>query len=69
MERKRIILITILAVLAAIVVLQNTAQVETRLLFFTITAPRAVLLLGTLLIGFAIGVLVTRRYGASHRSS
>ena len=31
--------------------------VETNLLFLTVTMPRAALLFGTLIIGFAIGVL------------
>ena len=41
----------------SLVVLQNTQAVETNLLFLTVTMPRAALLFGTLIIGFAIGVL------------
>ena len=59
MQNFRHIIAVILAVLAAIIVLQNTETVETRILFITIAMPRAVLLTGTLLIGFAIGVLFT----------
>jgi uncharacterized integral membrane protein len=58
-SRARTIGIAILAVLAVVVVLQNTAEIETRFLFFSIRAPRAVLLTGTLFIGFALGVLAT----------
>jgi uncharacterized integral membrane protein len=47
----------IVALLIVIVVLQNTESVQTQLLFVSITMPRAALLFGTLLIGFALGVL------------
>jgi uncharacterized integral membrane protein len=49
----------ILALLGVILVLQNTAPVETQLVFATVTMPRAVLLLITLLIGFTSGVLAS----------
>jgi uncharacterized integral membrane protein len=42
-----------------IIVLQNTETVETRLLFWSISMPRAVLLLGTSLIGFAVGIIAS----------
>jgi uncharacterized integral membrane protein len=63
MSRARTIGIAVLVLLAVVVVLQNTAQVETRFLFFSLSAPRAVMLTGTLLIGFALGVLATWRHG------
>jgi uncharacterized integral membrane protein len=53
----------ILALLATVVLLQNTETVETRFLFLTISAPHSVLLLATLLIGFALGVILTLLYG------
>ena len=59
MERFRMISIGLLALLGVIIILQNTAPVETKLLFLTITMPRAILLMGTTLIGFALGVLVS----------
>ncbi|MFT4590138.1 MAG: putative membrane protein [Limisphaerales bacterium] len=49
----------ILAILCGIVVLQNTETVEARILFLSISMPRAFLLLGTTAIGLVIGVLVT----------
>ena len=52
-----------LAVLTIIIILQNTVPVETNILFMTITMPRALLLLGTLLTGFAIGVIVVFTWG------
>jgi len=59
MERFKIISIGILALLGVIIILQNTEPVETKLLFLSITMPRAILLMGTTLIGFALGVLVS----------
>jgi len=59
MKKLRLIVTLVLAVLVVIVVLQNTDAVETRLLFATVTMPRAVLLLTTVLIGFALGILTS----------
>ena len=59
MERFKMIAIAVLALLGAIIILQNTAPVETRFLFLSITMPRAILLIGTTLIGFALGILVS----------
>ena len=47
-----------LGVLALVVILQNTASVETKLLFVTITMPRAVLLATCVGLGFAAGYLL-----------
>ena len=49
--------IAVIVLIVLIVVLQNTQAVETKLLFLTVTMPNAALLFGTLIIGFAIGVL------------
>jgi uncharacterized integral membrane protein len=57
MNQLKVVVIAILAVVVVIVVLQNTQAVETKLLFLTLTLPNAVLLFGTLIIGFMIGVL------------
>ena len=46
-------------VLSLIVILQNTQPVETRFLFLRITMPNAILLGLTLLVGVAIGILMT----------
>jgi len=59
MERFKTILIAILALLGVIIILQNTTPVETKILFLTITMPRAILLMGTSLIGFSLGVLIS----------
>ena len=57
--RLRWIAIGILVLLIVVVVLQNTDTVDTKLLFVTVTMPRALLLVTTTLIGFALGVLVS----------
>jgi uncharacterized integral membrane protein len=56
-------LLAVLGLLVLIVVLQNTEEVETEILFVSVTMPKAVLLFGTLLIGFAMGVLTAGRIG------
>lgn len=58
MKKAKTIFTLILLGIGAIIVLQNTATTETNILWYTITMPRAVLLVVTALIGFAIGVIV-----------
>ncbi|MHC4846066.1 MAG: LapA family protein [Planctomycetota bacterium] len=60
-KRPRVVLGVLLAVLTIITVLQNTEDVSTRILFFTVTMPRAVLLFVTLLVGFILGMVVATR--------
>jgi uncharacterized integral membrane protein len=57
MNKLKLVAIAVTSLLVLIVVLQNTQAVETHLLFLTVTMPNAALLFGTLIIGFAIGVL------------
>jgi uncharacterized integral membrane protein len=59
MERFKLISTAILALIGVIIILQNTEPVETKLLFFSITMPRAILLMATTFIGFSLGVLVS----------
>ena len=56
-NKMKFVAIAVIALVVVIVVLQNTQAVETKLLFLTVTMPNAALLFGTLIIGFAIGVL------------
>ena len=56
-NRIKIIGAAVAALLVLIIVLQNTEAVETKLLFITLTMPRAALLFGTLIVGFALGLL------------
>ena len=48
------------AVLLIIVILQNTAEVNTEILFFDVPMPHAVLLFTTAALGFVVGVLFQR---------
>ena len=57
MNKLKVIAIAVIVLVTLIVVLQNTQAVETKLLFVTLTLPNAALLFGTLIVGFAIGVL------------
>ncbi|MFC1837257.1 lipopolysaccharide assembly protein LapA domain-containing protein [Thermodesulfobacteriota bacterium] len=59
MEKFKLISTIVLTLLGVIIILQNTEPVETKLLFLSITMPRAILLMGTTLIGFALGILVS----------
>ena len=59
MQHAKLITTLTLSLLILIVVLQNTEPVVTKILFLSITMPRAVLLFGTTMIGFALGVLVS----------
>lgn len=65
MNKLKVIAIAILALLAVVVVLQNTQAVETKLLFVTLTMPNAALLFGAMVIGFGIGVLTAGRIVSS----
>jgi uncharacterized integral membrane protein len=57
LNKLKIVGIAVVVLLVVVMVLQNTQVVETNLLFLTVTMPNAALLFGTLIIGFAIGVL------------
>ena len=57
LKRLKLIAVAVLVLLVLIVVMQNTEAVETRILFVTITMPRAVLLFGTLVAGFVLGIV------------
>lgn len=57
MNKLKIVGIALPVFIVVVVVLQNTQTVETKLLFLAVTMPNAALLFGTLIIGFAIGVL------------
>ena len=61
MKRLKLFGILTLVILVLIVILQNTEEVRTNLLFMEVTMPRALLLLVTLLIGLVVGILVARR--------
>jgi len=57
MAKLKIASVAILAALLAIVIVQNTESVETKLWFWTLSMPRAALLFLHVLVGFVIGLL------------
>ena len=57
MQRAKQIFIAVAALLGIIIILQNTASVQTNILFMKVIMPRAVLLFVTLLLGVIIGAL------------
>ena len=59
MSAKNIVII-ILVALFVLFVVQNTRTVDVRLLFWTVSMSRALMLLGTLLIGLIAGWLLGR---------
>ena len=59
MKKAKMITIATAAILMCVVVLQNTETVHPQLLLWSFPMPRAALLLVTLLVGFALGVLTT----------
>lgn len=61
MSKPRIITLAIAAIVLLILVFQNTASVDTRILFVTVSMPRALLLVVTAGIGFVAGLLVAAK--------
>ncbi len=57
MNRAKIIVIAVAVIIVLAIVLQNTTSVETKILFATITMPRAVLLVVTFALGYVAGLL------------
>jgi uncharacterized integral membrane protein len=67
MKSFRFIVVLVVAILVLIVILQNMEAVDTRILFVTITMPRAALLFITLVIGFIAGLILAATGGAGRR--
>lgn len=59
MNKMKLIGALVAVLLGIVVILQNTNPVETRLLVFSFTMPNAILLGLTLLIGIAVGMLLS----------
>jgi len=59
MRNFKLITASVLAILVAIVVVQNREPVATHLLFATVVMPHAILLFIASAAGFALGVLLT----------
>ena len=61
MKNAKLIAAIVAGVLAVIVIVQNTATVETHILWITISMPRAVLLALTFALGVLSGILFSMR--------
>jgi uncharacterized integral membrane protein len=59
MRNLKLVIASLLAILVAIVVVQNREQVATHILFATVMMPHAILLFITAAAGFALGVILT----------
>jgi uncharacterized integral membrane protein len=59
MRNLKFIVASVLAILVAILVVQNTEPVETHLLSATVAMPHAVLIFISAAAGFVLGVLLT----------
>ncbi len=59
MRNLKLIAASLLAILVAIIVVQNREPVATHALFATVVMPLAILLFITAAVGFALGVLLT----------
>jgi uncharacterized integral membrane protein len=69
MSKLKLVAIAGIALIVVIAVLQNTQTVETELLFLTVALPNAALLFGTLIVGFAIGVLTSWSYRFNRKTA
>ncbi len=67
MRQSKLVIIAVLILLAAVVIFQNRESIETRVLFVSLVMSKSVLLLATLLVGFAVGLLSATRFGAAKR--
>ncbi len=69
MGKAKLIAALVLVAVVLIIVLQNTQPVETRMLFMTLTMPRASLLAITMLIGVGVGMLIALGLSGRKRKS
>ena len=63
----KLIVAGVAALLVLIVIIQNTATVETNFLFWTFPMPRVVLLFLAMVIGFALGMTAALTWFAPRR--
>jgi uncharacterized integral membrane protein len=53
----KVIVLAVIALLVLIIIFQNRAAVETKILFVSFQMPRFILLVFTFLLGFAAGII------------
>jgi uncharacterized integral membrane protein len=69
MRNFKLVIASLLAILVAIVVVQNREQVATHILFATVMMPHAILLFITAAAGFALGVILTLSLSAKRKQT
>lgn len=67
MDKMKPVLALVLIAAVLIIVFQNTEAVSTKILFMTVTMPRAALIAVTLLVGILVGILFTLGHSRSKR--
>jgi uncharacterized integral membrane protein len=67
MSQIKLVIAGLLALCVLIIILQNTELVETRILLFSFTIPRAFLLFATFIVGFVVGALWVVRFSSKAR--
>ena len=58
--RNKLIVTSVVFVLVVVLALQNMDDVETKLLFATVSMPRALMFFATFLVGIGCGLLLAR---------
>ena len=61
MKKPKLIGVVILVILLVIMVIQNTEDVNTKLLFWERSMPQSILLFVTFLLGAGVGLLMSRK--------
>lgn len=69
MRNLKLIIASLLAILVAIMVVQNREPVETHLLFATVVMPHAILLFIASAAGFALGILLSMSLKAKRKDA
>jgi uncharacterized integral membrane protein len=69
MRNLKLVTASFLAILVAIIVVQNREPVATHVLFATVMMPHAILLFITTAAGFALGVILTVSLGTKRKQT
>jgi uncharacterized integral membrane protein len=67
MRNLKLVTASFLAILVAIIVVQNREPVATHVLFATVVMPHAILLFITAAAGFALGVILTLSFSTKRK--
>lgn len=67
LKKLKIAAVIIALILVGVVLLQNTESIETRILFMSITMPRALLIASAFLLGSAVGAVIAYLLGKKRK--